>query len=183
MVETAVEHDASDPDLVLNARLRQLGPAIPHPTYSPSSTFNASPSTSASSSSTPSQLQRSTLSRRNPNYEPSTTPQDFTPSASNPAQSIFPMLHSARAEDARQNPALSLLTARYRLAEQAEREFENMGRRGESGRSFLDIVTLRQAVGMRESGVQEGEIEKKLGLRTGTVGKLGKLGVVGVARS
>lgn len=80
---------------------------------------------------------------------------------------------------------MSLLTARYRLAEEAEREFENVGRQGmgEGGRAFLDVVTLRQVVGMREGGVEEEEIERKLGLRRGVVGKFGRVGVVGVARS
>lgn len=78
---------------------------------------------------------------------------------------------------------MSLLTARYRLAAEAEKEFEDMGRSGQAGRAFLDVVTLRQAVGMRESGMQEGEIENRLGLRDGTVAKLGRVGLVGVARS
>lgn len=174
----AVDRDASDPDLALNARLRQLGPAIPNPTYSPSSTFNAS----STQSSIPSQSQQSSLSPRKLDHDPSTSPQTFTPSAFNPSQSIFPT-SSPQGEDIRQNPAVSLLTARYRLAEEAEREFENVGRRGQEGRRFLDVVTLRQVVGMREGGMGDEEIEKKMGLSRGAVGRLGRVGVVGVARS
>lgn len=58
-----------------------------------------------------------------------------------------------------------------------------MGRSGQAGKAFLDIITLRQAVGLRESGVAQGEIEKRLGLKEGVIGKLGRVGVVGVARS
>jgi len=69
------------------------------------------------------------------------------------------------------------------LAEEAEKEFEGVGRSGQAGRAFLDVVTLRQVVGMRESGLKEEEIERRLGLRSGVVARLGRVGVVGVARS
>jgi hypothetical protein len=79
------------------------------------------------------------------------------------------------------NPAVSLLTARYRLAEEAEREFASLGRRGGEGRSFLDVVTLRQVLVLRdEKGLKGGEIERMLGLRSGVVGQLGRRGVVGL---
>lgn len=44
------------------------------------------------------------------------------------------------------------------------------------------MVTLRQMLVLREQGVEEGEIEKRLQLRGGVVGRLGPAGVVGVAR-
>jgi hypothetical protein len=64
------------------------------------------------------------------------------------------------------------------LAEEAEKEFESIGRRGAQGRSFLDVVTLRQVLVLRDKGVEEGEIERRLELREGTVGRLGGKGVV-----
>lgn len=74
---------------------------------------------------------------------------------------------------------MSLLTARYRLAEEAELEFSNLGRKGSEGRQFLDVVTIRQVLLLRdERGVGAGEIEKKLGLRKGVVERLGRRGVV-----
>jgi hypothetical protein len=80
------------------------------------------------------------------------------------------------------NPAVSLLTARYRLAEEAEREFAGLGRKGYEGRSFLDVVTLRQVLVLRdEKGLENGEIERRLGLKNGVVGRLGRGGVVGVS--
>lgn len=76
---------------------------------------------------------------------------------------------------------MSLLTARYRIAAEAEEEFENTGRKGSGGRRFLDVVTLRQVLVLRKKGMGEGAIEEALGLRAGSVGKLGRRGVVGVA--
>lgn len=98
----------------------------------------------------------------------------FQPSASTPSQSIFP--------SAKQNPAVSLLTARYRLAEEAEQEFANIGRKGSPGRQFLDVITIRQILILRdEKGVSPAEIERSLGLREGVVGRLGRRGVVGAS--
>lgn len=75
------------------------------------------------------------------------------------------------------------MTARYRLAEEAEKEFAQIGRKGFQGRGILDVVTLRTVLQMREKGATAEEIEKRLELRPGTVGKLGKRGVVEVGIS
>ena len=48
------------------------------------------------------------------------------------------------------------------------------------GRQFLDVITIRQVLMLRdEKGLAEGEIEKRLGLMKGVVGRLGPKGVVG----
>ena len=44
------------------------------------------------------------------------------------------------------------------------------------------MVTLRQMLALREQGLTEAEIEKKLQLKGGVMARLGKRGVVGVAR-
>lgn len=50
-----------------------------------------------------------------------------------------------------------------------------------AGRQFLDVVTLRQVLVLRdEGGVDAAEIERRLGLRRGVVERLGRRGVVGV---
>jgi hypothetical protein len=117
---------------------------------------------SASSSSSTIQPQATTTSHNE---------SGFQPSASNPAQSIFPSPAS--------NPAVTLLEARARIAQEAEEEFEGLGRRGAPGRKFLDVVTIRQILMMRdEQGKGEAEIESKFGLRKGVVGKLGGRGVL-----
>lgn len=75
---------------------------------------------------------------------------------------------------------MSLLTARFRLAEEADTEFAELGRKGAQGKRFLDVATLRQILMLRdEKGMEEGRIEKELGLRRGVVKLLGRPGVVG----
>lgn len=77
---------------------------------------------------------------------------------------------------------MSLLTARYRLAGEAENEFARTGKStAAEGRQFLDVLTLRQILVLRdEKGVEAGEIERSLGLKKGVVERLGRRGVVGV---
>jgi hypothetical protein len=167
-----IERDSSDPDPALNARLHKLGPVSPNPTMSNSSTFNTSSHLRAP-------RDRFSIPRSDPPHDqdPSTSAPQFQPSASSPEQSIFPTTAGSRE---RENPAVSLLTARYRLAEEAEREFANIGRKGSQGRTFLDVITLRQVLGMREKGIAEEEIEKKFELGKGVVRRLGRSGIVGV---
>ncbi|KAG4443962.1 hypothetical protein IFR05_000602 [Cadophora sp. M221] len=185
MRDGAITTDPSDPDPALNARLKTLGPVQPNPTQSNSSTFH---SHSASTSSF---------------TDPSLSATQFRPSKSNPLQTIFPArsnqnpnlnsnAHSNSSSDSRRdkglglgsssNPAVSLLTARYRLASEAENEFAQTGKSTAArGRQFLDVITLRQILVLRdEKGFEAGEIERMLGLREGVVGRLGRRGVVGV---
>ena len=71
-----------------------------------------------------------------------------------------------------------VLAARERLQQQAEVEFAKTGR-GDGGKSYLDVSTIRQLLVMRdEKGMGGEEIEKKLGLAQGVVGRLGPRGVV-----
>ena len=54
-----------------------------------------------------------------------------------------------------------------------------MGRKGFAGREFLDVVTIRQILSLRdEKNVPALEIEKQLGLKQGVVARLGKRGVM-----
>jgi len=88
--------------------------------------------------------------------------------------------HAQVFPDPSRNPAIQILTAREKLAHSAEEEFAQAGRIGHSGRQFLDVVTIRQILMLRdERNVNEGEIEKRLGLKKGIVAKLGPKGVVG----
>ncbi|KAA6407461.1 MAG: hypothetical protein FRX48_08704 [Lasallia pustulata] len=130
--------------------LRTLGPVTPSPMYSNSSTFNPSSGSTSESQS------RQGL--------------PGSPQASH--SQIFP--------DPARNPAILVLTARERLAQEAEEEFSRVGRKGHTERRFLDVATIRQVLMLRdEKGVEGGEIERRLGLRRGVVGKLGAKGVVG----
>lgn len=77
---------------------------------------------------------------------------------------------------------MSLLTARFRLAEEAEQEFANTGRKTAGGRQFLDVFTIRQILILRdEKGVSASEIERTFGLKEGVVARLGRMGVVGAS--
>ncbi|KAG4422899.1 hypothetical protein IFR04_003969 [Cadophora malorum] len=177
---TPIDPDSDlNPDPALNARLKTLGPVQPNPTHSPSSTFHShSPTTSSFA-------------------DPTLSATQFQPSASNPMQTIFPSSsspsnhtsNSSSGPDSRtgggggpSNPAVSLLTARYRLAGEAENEFARTGKStAAEGRQFLDVLTLRQILVLRdEKGVEAGEIERSLGLKKGVVERLGRRGVVGV---
>ncbi|TGO26746.1 hypothetical protein BPAE_0054g00540 [Botrytis paeoniae] len=137
----SISFDASDPDIGLNSRLRELGPVTPSPTLSNSSTFNRASA-----------------------QDPITSGNNFIPSASTPSQSIFPTAN---------NPAVSLLAARSRIAEEAERDFEKIGRKGFQGRKYLDVATIRTVLVYRSEGMPDSEIEERLELRRGIVKSLG----------
>ncbi|KAH8812269.1 hypothetical protein F5884DRAFT_784924 [Xylogone sp. PMI_703] len=149
--DEAIDRDASDPDLSAhNARLRILGAVNPAPTHSNSSTV-LSPSSSSSS-----------------------PPPSAAATMNAPPSTIFPSTST--------NPAVTLLQARERLAKEAEEEFERIGKsRGrEEGSKFLDVLRIRQILVMKESGVVDEEIERRMGLRKGVVEVLGAKGVVGL---
>ncbi len=80
------------------------------------------------------------------------------------------------------NPAIQILEARSALSSAADKEFIEAGKRGHEGRQFLDVVTIRQVLMLRdEKGLEEAEIERRLGLKKGVVERLGPRGVVGDA--
>ena len=101
----------------------------------------------------------------NPTYSPSST------FSRQPAPTVFPPAT---------NPALLVFSARQRITKAAEQEAEAMGKMDFQGREFLDALTIRQVLAMRDrQGLGEREIERVLRLKGGVVGKLGERGVVG----
>lgn len=99
-------------------------------------------------------------------------------SAFNSGQELRPS-----APNPRLNPALSVLHSRSRLADEAEAEFMEAGRRGHEGRQFLDVYQIRQVLTMRDQrGRSDADIEKRLGLKSGVVARLGAAGVVELAQ-
>ena len=86
----------------------------------------------------------------------------------------FPV--SQFAENPRNNPSIAILEARQRLQEEAEKEFQTGGRVG--GRQFLDVITIRQILQMRdERGMKAEDIEQRMGLKKGVVARLGPKGI------
>ncbi|KAL2818819.1 hypothetical protein BDW59DRAFT_165355 [Aspergillus cavernicola] len=109
-----------------------------------------------------------------PTFSPSSTFNQHpgAPSGSGSRQTIFPTAS---------NPALLTITARQRINKEADQEAEELGRDTFAGRSYLDALTVRQVLELRDrSGVGDGEIERVLRLKEGVVGRLGPVGVVGV---
>lgn len=79
------------------------------------------------------------------------------------------------------NPAVLVLSARAELANKADAEIAETGRRGrENLREFLDVYTIRQILTFREQGRSNEAIEKHLSLKKGVVSRLGTDGVFGL---
>ena len=76
------------------------------------------------------------------------------------------------------NPALRILQARQQLQDEAERELEMLGRKGFEGRRFLRSGEIRDALVLREAGVGEEEIERRMGLKKGVVRVLAPKGIL-----
>ena len=88
--------------------------------------------------------------------------------------------HSSTPSNPAQNPAITLLHARDSLAQKAEREFLEAGKRGHSGREFLDVVQIRQLLMLRDDKkLNSADIEQRMGLKRGVVDRLGSQGIVG----
>ncbi|PYI28348.1 hypothetical protein BP00DRAFT_403156 [Aspergillus indologenus CBS 114.80] len=106
----------------------------------------------------------------------------FSPSSTfNPAQRSFggPGAPTAAFAPA-PNPALLTVTARQRITKAAEEEVDNLGRPDFVGREYLDALTIRQVLAMRDrQGLPAREIERVLRLKRGVVERLGVKGVVG----
>ena len=115
-------------------------------------------------------LRKMGVAQPNPTYSPSSTAsvEIGLPPGGPPAN-----LHTPLAG----NRTLNVLTSRRRLQEQADAEFDGLGRRGSEGREFLDPSTINQALSMRENGASPEAIEKRLRLKPGVVARLGRLGI------
>ncbi|KAL8807875.1 MAG: hypothetical protein Q9223_001926 [Gallowayella weberi] len=74
-----------------------------------------------------------------------------------------------------------ILSRRSELANEAEAEFTRL-RGGGEGRKYLDVVKIKEVLTLRDGrGMPEAEIEERLGLRKGVVGRLGAKGVLSEA--
>ena len=146
--------------------LRKLGPVTPFPTHSNTSTFNHAVFDATSHGAVPAHGSGSTATAINQTIQ-------------------------------RTNPALVVIEARERFARKAEEERD--GYVDADGRRFVSVGMLRDIVALRgkidEDGVEggnddskdhalnfrteeDGQIEKRFGLKRGALDKLGKRGVV-----
>ncbi|WEW59524.1 hypothetical protein PRK78_004998 [Emydomyces testavorans] len=133
----AIDLDARDPHFATS--LRSIGPVLPNPTLSHSSTFN------------------------HPHPHPPPSSATSAPSSS--------------------NPAIQILSARSNLAKFAQHELESFGKQSHAGRQFLDVVTIKQILAMRDrEGIRPEEIERHFRLKAGVVERLGAKGIVGEVR-
>jgi len=118
----------------------------------------------------------------NPHYSPTSTSQ-FDPRRNQstnepsdmmqaPPQSAFP--------DPRNNPVLRVLESRQRIADMAEDELRDVGRRSFKGRTYIDAGTITLALMRQARGEPNERIEKALGIKEGRLGvlKRGRVGAV-----
>ncbi|KAK1512349.1 choline transporter [Colletotrichum costaricense] len=134
-----------------SSRLRQMGIVQPNPTFSSTSTASAGPGPVAGSRPGPS-----------PHADLIQNPGPLFPSTS-------------------RNATLGTLEARRRLQQEADAEFDGLGRSSSGGREFLDLKTIIQMHLMRERGHSPAEIEARLDLKAGVVARLGRIGITSPA--
>jgi hypothetical protein len=113
----------------------------------------------------------------NPTYSPSSTasPEFIDGPYSPPQGPAFP--------SARNNTTLSVLEARRRVQQHADEDFDAIGRASSTGRRFVDVRTLVEALQLRDRGVSKAEIEKRLSLQPDLLDKLGRPGILSHATS
>lgn len=74
--------------------------------------------------------------------------------------------------DARNNPVLRVLEARQRIADEAEEELRNVGRRSFKGRVYLDAGLIQLALMRQAKGEPDARIEDALGIKKGRLSLL-----------
>ena len=76
------------------------------------------------------------------------------------------------------NPAIVVVNARERIGKAWEEERDALGRGSFAGRTMLNAGELAEVIRLRDEGIVDGEIEQRMRLNTGLVGRLGIRGVV-----
>ncbi|KAK4218273.1 hypothetical protein QBC37DRAFT_395959 [Rhypophila decipiens] len=123
-------------------------------------------------------LQKMGIAQPNPIFSPSSTA-NVTPSSRNADVVMNPRDFAApQFPAASNNVTLGVLEARRALEQRATQEFDRMGKPGYQGREFLDIMTIRNILVMRQRGDSPSDIETRLRLKPGLVARLGRAGIV-----
>lgn len=71
-----------------------------------------------------------------------------------------------------------VVEARERINKLWEAENESVGRGSFQGRTMISAAQIRDVLSMKESGMESGEIERRMRLRAGLVKRLGVGSVV-----
>ncbi|KAF7677524.1 hypothetical protein GT037_004383 [Alternaria burnsii] len=120
----------------------------------------------------------------NPHYSPSSQSQ-FDPrrntSPNLPSDTMMQSLPQSAFPDPRNNPVLRVLEARQKIADQAEDELRDVGRRDFQGRTYVDAGVITLAMMRQAKGEPDSRIEDALGIKRGRLSVLGKGTVEAVA--
>jgi 3-deoxy-7-phosphoheptulonate synthase len=74
-----------------------------------------------------------------------------------------------------------VLEARQRIADEAEDELRDVGRRGFAGRTYADAGVIQLALMRQSRGEPDARIENGLGIKKGRLSVLGR-GIVGAVQ-
>ncbi|KAJ4362174.1 hypothetical protein N0V95_001522 [Ascochyta clinopodiicola] len=123
----------------------------------------------------------------NPHYSPTSRSQfDPQPQSQRPSHELLGDMMQAPPQsafpDARNNPVLRVLEARQRIADEAEQEMSQVGRRGFEGRKYVDAGVVQLALMRLARGEPAQRIEKGLGIQKGRLGLLSP-GTVGAVQT
>lgn len=111
----------------------------------------------------------------NPTFSPSSRAAGAHQLGGMPSSAAGPVFPSSRA-----NVTLSALDSRRRVQQRAEEDmerFQQVGIRG-ARRRYVDMRTLADALQLLDKGVPAAEVESKMGMEEGLLGRLGQKGVV-----
>ena len=113
------------------------------------------------------------IAEPNPTYSPSSTASSSQrPAANDISQPLGPIFPASK-----HNSTLSVLEARRAIQQQADEDFEALGRAGSPGRRFMDMRTLVDAMQLLDRGLSRSQVEQQLKLQPQLLDKLGPAGV------
>ena len=119
-------------------------------------------------------LQQMGVAQPNPTFSPSSTAN----SSLDPADTGFHHPPGPVFASSKQNTTLSVLDARRCLQQRAEEDFEAMGRASSTGRQFIDMRTMIDALQLLDRGLSRAQVEKQLKLRPSVLNQLGRSGII-----
>lgn len=172
---TTTRPSAASAPQAANAPASARGPTV-HPPAQVSETKTKAIEQDAKDPAFASRLSSLGAVQPNPHYSPTSTSQ-FDPQRRDD-YNLFPEMMqtppSSAFPDPRNNPVLRVLEARQRIADEAEDELKDVGRRGFTGRKYADAGLIQLALKRRAKGEPDSRIEEALGFKKGRLSVLGK---------